>query len=91
LAYFDAESPDHCPSCDNCRTGRSQQAKQSSVDELPTKSQPWSVGSTIQHNTLGRGIVQGYDGKNVDVLFEKAGRKTINVAFAKKRKLIGSI
>lgn len=88
LAYFDADAPDQCPSCDNCRTGRTQHAKSASIDELPKKTQPWSVGSTIQHVTLGRGIVQGYDGKNVDVLFEKAGRKAINLAFAKKKKLI---
>ena len=87
LAYFDAESADTCDTCDNCRTGRTHRAKSASVDEARS-SQPWPVGATITHKTLGRGIVQGYDGKNVGVLFETSGKKSISEAFAKKKKLM---
>ena len=87
LAYFEADAAETCDACDNCRTGRSQRARAASVDEA-RPNQPWPVGTTVTHKTLGRGIVQGYDGKNVSVLFETAGKKAISVAFAKKKKLI---
>ena len=87
LAYFDAPAADTCDACDNCRTGRTERVAKAAAEE-PRAADAWAVGSTIVHKTLGRGIVQGYDGKNVDILFETAGRKAINAAFAKKKKLI---
>ena len=87
LAYFNADASDTCEACDNCRTGRTTRAKAKSVEEAGP-SQPWPVGATVHHKTLGRGVVQGYDGKNVAILFENAGKKSISLAFAKKKKLI---
>ncbi|MDB5327363.1 MAG: ATP-dependent helicase RecQ [Phycisphaerales bacterium] len=88
LAYFDAAAPDQCGACDNCRNGRTQHAAKVAAEAPAISANAWPVGSTITHKTLGRGIVQGYGGKNVEILFEMAGKKTISVEFARKKKLI---
>lgn len=42
------------------------------------------IGSLVKHDIFGKGIVKSINGKNVTVLFEKVGEKTINIDFLKK-------
>jgi ATP-dependent DNA helicase RecQ len=87
LSCFGQEAPETCTHCDNCRTGRSASAAPVAAKKSDS-THPWPVNATVHHKTLGRGIVQGYTGKNVTVLFEGSGKKDISVEFAKKKQLI---
>lgn len=91
LAYFAEEAPDHCTSCDNCRTGRSRSrdvVKTKLAERSADKNKPWPTNSTVTHKKFGRGIVQSYEAGNVEILFEAAGKRAIAVEFARKKKLI---
>lgn len=93
LSYFNAEANEQCGHCDNCRSGSTARVAADPVKDTakPTNARPWPVHASVVHMTFGQGIVQGYDGKNVDILFEHAGKKAINVEFAKKKSLIAVI
>ena len=87
LSYFNADAADVCNACDNCRSGHTRRTKRQAEEAHIPKS-PWATNAAVVHKTLGRGIVQAYDGGCVEVLFEHHGKKSINAAFAKKNKLI---
>lgn len=91
LTYFDADAPPTCGNCDNCRAGLSKPAAKESVKPAADSKHPWPVHSTVEHKTLGRGIVQHYEGGEVEILFESHGKKSISVDFAKKKKLIAAV
>ena len=90
LSYFGQQAPDQCSACDNCRTGQSRKAAAAVNGDpaAPKPNQPWPTGNTVTHRKFGRGIVEGYEAANVQVLFESVGKKAINVRYAKQKKLI---
>ena len=90
LAYFGEEVTPFCNACDNCRSGHSVRKRvleRVDAGRVVTKHKPWPVKATVTHRTFGRGIVQAYAGGNVDVLFERAGKRSISVAFARAKRL----
>ncbi len=85
LRYFGEEPPATCDACDNCRAGL---AKTKPSEPEPTADRPYPVNTHVEHKNLGRGIVEGYDGNKVAVLFEESGRKEIVVEYAVEHELL---
>ena len=86
LDYFGQELSRPCGHCDNCRLGRSIEAeeeKQSRDDK-----RPFAVGAEVKHRKFGRGRVQRYDGREVVVLFEAVGSKSLVAEFAAGKRLM---
>ncbi|HEX8727847.1 MAG TPA: hypothetical protein VF739_04450, partial [Ktedonobacterales bacterium] len=57
----------------------------------PLSAADLKAGDKVQHRLFGRGLVMkvnaGADTTTVDVLFDSAGRKTLDLAFARLEKI----
>jgi len=57
----------------------------------PLSAADLKAGDKVQHRLFGRGLIMkvnaGADTTTVDVLFDSAGRKTLDLAFARLEKL----
>jgi ATP-dependent DNA helicase RecQ len=80
LEYFGQSSED-CGRCDNCDAG-------STADSTERTEHPFPLQARIEHRTLGGGMVIGYSGPRITILFDEGGERTFDVATAVERKLI---
>ena len=80
LSYFGEEHEAPCGNCDNCEAGNG--------EEATNGSQPFAVGSQVEHAEWGVGDVQRYDDDQVVVLFESVGYKTLGVDLVLERGLL---
>ena len=79
LSYFGEPFDRACGNCDNCRAGRG---------EAPPSAEPYAVGSAVQHEDWGAGVVQRYQGDAVVVLFDSVGYKTLSLELVSERGLL---
>ena len=77
LEYLGQETAP-CGRCDNCERG------------LPHEhdDRPFPPKTRVLHRGFGKGVVLGYDGDRLRVLFDVAGEKTLNVDFVVERELL---
>lgn len=81
LRYFGEDLEEPCGYCDNCEAGH--HAEASGVEE-----EPFPVNGRVRRNGWGEGIVIGYEDGKITVIFEKVGRKTLDVGIVIKRGLL---
>ena len=86
LGYFGEDPPPTCNTCDNCRAGRSRTAA-AERDEADLDV-PFPVRGQVTHPKFGPGVVEGYKGKKIVVLFQSAGRKEIVIDYALEHDLL---
>ncbi|HEU4616574.1 MAG TPA: RecQ family ATP-dependent DNA helicase [Gammaproteobacteria bacterium] len=77
LEYF-AQAADPCGRCDNCMR----------APERASSSLPFPIKGRVSHAELGEGIVLGYEGPRLRVLFDEAGEKIFNTKYVTARNLI---
>lgn len=73
LDYF-GEWSEPCGFCDNCKRGLPAQ-------EPPRDDRPFPVKTRVAHKEWGKGVVMGYDGDHMTVLFDELGEKVLKVEF----------
>jgi ATP-dependent DNA helicase RecQ len=77
FAYFGDHLPRPCAHCDNCYNG------------LPeTAVGPYPVHSSVKHPEWGEGLVLGYAGDSMTVLFDEVGYKTLAVSVVEENHLL---
>jgi ATP-dependent DNA helicase RecQ len=80
LTYFGEEMDKPCEYCDTCEA------------DVPTEAteapEPFPRQSWVVHKSWGRGLVTGYEGDKITVLFDKVGYKTLAVDFALEQDLL---
>ncbi len=79
LSYFGEPYDRACGNCDNCEAGRG----------LPRAAgEPFPVGSRVDHEQWGQGVVQRYDGDQIVLLFDSVGYRTLSVELVAQRDLL---
>ena len=86
LDYFGQDLSGPCGHCDQCAIGHAEP-----VAAEPKAMEPFDVGSDVKHVKFGLGTVQQRSGDNLEILFEKVGRKSIVLAFAREHELIEAV
>ena len=89
LDYFVQELAAPCGHCDNCRLGKSESAEEQK--QTHDDKRPFAVGAAVEHGKFGRGRVQRYDGREVVVLFEAVGSKSLVADFAAEKELMAEV
>jgi ATP-dependent DNA helicase RecQ len=85
LAYFGDHLDRPCGHCDNCLDG-SVGAAVAAI--APTSAEPYPVHSTVRHPQWGDGLVLGYEGDRMTVLFDGVGYKTLSVPVVLEQRLL---
>lgn len=80
LTYFGEEAETACGFCDTCEAGVQAKAG-ASLEPFPPRS--W-----VMHTHWGKGLVLGYEGDHVTILFEEGGSKTLAVPYAVQQGLL---
>ena len=75
LAYFGEELADTCGHCDNCADGSAAEE----LAETESAERPFALNTTVHHKEWGSGMVLGYEGDRMTVLFDDVGYKTLSV------------
>jgi ATP-dependent DNA helicase RecQ len=83
LRYFAEELPSPCGRCDRCDSGET-------LDAAPHE-EPFPVNGRVFRKGWGEGVVVGYDDGKIIVVFERVGRKTLDVGVVMKRNLLSPI
>jgi len=78
LAYFGEHVAKACGHCDNCRTRPG----------ATSAAGPFAVHTSVRHAEWGSGLVLGYDGDKMTVLFDDVGYKTLSVPVVKAQQLL---
>jgi ATP-dependent DNA helicase RecQ len=78
LAYFGEHMTKACHHCDNCRNAGGKTGGKG----------PFAVHSTVTHTEWGEGLVLGYEGDKMTVLFDDVGYKTLSVPVVRAQKLL---
>jgi ATP-dependent DNA helicase RecQ len=89
LQYFgDYDAPATCGMCDNClpRLGEQRAAVQESAASIAAS--PFAPGDAVEHETLGRGVVQHVEGDRLTVSFDESGYRTLDLAGVLDRGLL---
>jgi ATP-dependent DNA helicase RecQ len=81
LAYFGERLDGSCGHCDNCLAGNGPAAVAASAD-------PYPVHSAVRHTEWGGGMVLGYEGDRMLVLFDEVGYKTLSVPVVREQGLL---
>ena len=66
-----------CDRCDNCEHGLP-----------PGDEHPFPQHTRVVHRVLGKGVVLGYSGDSMRVLFDASGEKTLQTSFVTQRGLL---
>jgi len=80
LEHFGQESED-CGRCDNCEAGLP-------ADPVERSEHPFPLNARVAHRALGNGMVIGYAGSKITILFDEGGERTLDVRFTVERGLI---
>jgi ATP-dependent DNA helicase RecQ len=92
LEYFGEAVDGRCDHCDNCEQPSERRAQvdesQKQVKAAKKSDGPFPEKSRVVHPELGKGIVEGYEGDKIVVLFDEAGRKTLSLTFVQERNLL---
>jgi ATP-dependent DNA helicase RecQ len=94
LNYFSDDFPNACGNCDNCLAPKEQRervAQSRKEEKAAVSSGPFAAKSRVVHKELGKGVVEGYEGDKIVVLFDGAGRKTLSLAFVQERGLLEQV
>ncbi len=83
LGYFGEPLPRRCGNCDTCDAGTAVDAEAEN-DEFP-------VSSTVRHTEWGDGVVVSSDPRELTVLFEEVGYKTLAVRVVRERQLLAAV
>jgi ATP-dependent DNA helicase RecQ len=54
----------------------------------PAAAEPFQVGSRVEHEQWGAGVVQRYDGDQIVLLFDSVGYRTLSVELIAERDLL---
>ncbi len=84
LNHFGEEFEGPCGYCDQCEAGAGEPAPQPKADT----ERPYRVKSRVIHKEWGKGVVEGYGGGHITVLFDDAGRKTLALAAVLENSLL---
>lgn len=88
LAYFGDQLDRPCGHCDVChRRGVDPDAPAASV-AAAGQTGPYPVHSTVRHAEWGPGMVLGYEGEQMTVLFDEVGYKTLSVPVVLRQGLL---
>jgi ATP-dependent DNA helicase RecQ len=79
LAYFGEHLTKPCGHCDNCQAGSVAGA---------SGAAPFAVHTSVRHADWGPGLVLGYDGDKMTVLFDQVGYKTLSVPVVQAQQLL---
>jgi ATP-dependent DNA helicase RecQ len=79
LAYFGEHLAHPCGHCDNCRKR---------PGDSVTDDKPFAVHTGVRHAEWGSGLVLGYDGDKMTVLFDEVGYKTLSVPVVRAQQLL---
>ena len=97
LRHFGAEADERCERCDNCERGegaarpvQSEPAEAAPAAEPPPTApdRPFGIKSRVEHPSFGRGLVEGYDGERILILFDDIGRKTLSLPMLIEKNLL---
>jgi ATP-dependent DNA helicase RecQ len=93
LTYFGEAADAVCGNCDNCDTGQSARTEakreaQGAQAAANGENRPFVEKSRVTHPTFGGGLVTGYEGENITVLFDTAGPRSLNVKFVVERGML---
>jgi ATP-dependent DNA helicase RecQ len=80
LTYFSEVAKAPCGCCDTCEAGR--------PAETPEAPEPFPRQSWVTHQAWGKGLVIGYEGDRVTILFDEAGYRTLAVPYALEQGLL---
>jgi ATP-dependent DNA helicase RecQ len=80
LTYFGDVAKAFCGCCDTCEAGL--------PAERPEAPEPFPRQRWVRHQRWGKGLVIGYEGDNVTILFDEAGQKTLAVPYALEHGLL---
>ena len=80
LNYFGEAYDAPCRACDNCEQGRV------AADE--DGERPFALGTRVEHDEWGEGLVQRYEDDKVVVLFDGVGYRTLLVTLVAERRLL---
>jgi len=80
LEYFGQDSDD-CGRCDNCEAGLPS-------DSVERSEHPFPLRARVAHRTLGNGMVIGYAGPRITILFDESGERTLDIEAALERRLL---
>jgi ATP-dependent DNA helicase RecQ len=80
LDYFGEES-EPCGRCDNCERGLPEQ--KSAVEGRPFPSK-----TRVVHKQWGKGVVMGYEGDHITIMFDELGEKVLSAEFALSHELL---
>lgn len=83
LDHFGEESA-ACGRCDNCVRGLPRSTE-------TCEDRPFPVKTRVTHKTLGKGVIMGYEGNSMKVLFDDGGEKSLAVDFTMDRHLLGRV
>lgn len=82
LSYFGEQRKKPCGHCDNDVNGVAAPPASSSAKD------PFPVHGKVRHGEWGLGMVMGYEGDRVTVLFDEVGYKTLSVPVVLENKLL---
>ncbi|HVX85993.1 MAG TPA: RecQ family ATP-dependent DNA helicase [Phycisphaerae bacterium] len=90
LTYFGEPAGTTCTACDNCAAGISARAEalEEAKGAMSGESRPFAEKTRVVHETFGPGLVMGYDGEEVEVLFDTGGPRRLNVAYVRAHRLL---
>jgi ATP-dependent DNA helicase RecQ len=80
LGYFGDALPHRCGNCDRCDAGTSAYTTDENAD--------FPVNSAVRHAEWGHGIVVSSDDRELTVVFEQVGYKTLSVRVVRERGLL---
>ena len=80
LGYFGDALPHRCGNCDRCDAGTSAYATEENAD--------FPVSSSVRHAEWGDGIVVSSDERELTVVFEQVGYRTLAVRVVRERGLL---
>jgi ATP-dependent DNA helicase RecQ len=80
LGYFGEQVPHRCGTCDRCDAGTSTDATAQNAD--------YPVDSSVRHVEWGDGVVVSSDERELTVMFEGVGYKTLSVRVVRERGLL---
>jgi ATP-dependent DNA helicase RecQ len=88
LAYFGEHAERDCGRCDTCRAraaGALSRPRRRAATTPPVRRRPpFASGERVRHASFGVGEVVGGDADTIEVVFPRAGTRTVLASFLEK-------